>query len=137
MCETYRCGTTAEVCVNGNAMASWECLDHGELRGALPCIFTVLTWHRTPTDAHTHTRKWDIPATLLDYQGQGRIIPVTQRRLSKRGGKHNHNSSKCRHFYSAGGSGGQAGFAFPGCIARLVASHGSRVSCRLSGGQMG
>lgn len=57
------------------------------------------------THTHTHARKWDIPATLLDYQGQGRIIPVTQRRLSKRGGKHNRNSSKCRHFYSVGGSG--------------------------------
>lgn len=83
----------------------------------------------------THTGKWAVPATLLGYQGQ-RFISVARGCLSKRRHKHNHNSSKCRHFYSSGScrtgaSGGQRACVFSGRHALLVASRKSWLSCRL------
>lgn len=94
---------------------------------------------RTHTERETH-RKVAVPATLGEYQGQRRIISVAQGRLSKQQHKHNHNSSKCRHFYSSGswgtwaGGGGQRPCVFPGCHALLVSSRRSGVSCRLRWG---
>lgn len=88
------------------------------------------------TYSGTHTGKWAVPATLLGYQGQRRFISVARGCLSKRRHKHNHNSSKCRHFYSSGSCrtgawGGQRACVFSGRHALLVASRKSWVSCRL------
>lgn len=141
--------TSTEVFCVDNVNRSWDKMPSlfWEHRG-----FTVNNgWLglSTLSTEHTHTEKWAVPVPLGDYQGQRRIISVAQGRLSKRRHKHNHNSSKCRHFYCSGswgprasvcgvGVGGcQRACVFPGHHALLVAS-GSRsgVSCRLRWGSV-
>ena len=68
-------------------------------------ILSALDTEDTQRNTHSCAGKWAIPAKLLVYQGHKGITFAPQRRLSKRGHKHNHNSSKCRHFYNAGGTG--------------------------------
>lgn len=82
------------------------------------------------THRETYIIKWAIPATLLEYQGQGRIIFPTWRCLSKQGYKHNHNSSICRHFYNHGCTWvTQVAPSQAATLGRWPAGSGSEVSC--------
>lgn len=127
-------------CYKSEWNACQWCLDHRELR-----LFTSLNVYlvvsslgtggeHTHTHKNTHGRKvgqsWHTTwASRLEENDLCHLeTPVKIQRH-----KHNHYSSKCRHFYSAGVR-GQAGCVSPQRTAWLVASHSDGISCRLCRG---